>query len=149
MTRWQSIELGLLNKRTGELYDAEIRLRRQGTGGKWMKIWQDGKAELLRRSSSQLHGQSYYILHCLDGMVKWGNIIPLPPEVATVLNKRLRSVYRAYAELIEANIIIKRKGVYYLSPLYCWKGNTKQLEETYQKLFAPTETVKQLSETIN
>jgi len=38
--KWQGVEFGLVNKRTGEVFDAELRIARK-RGGKFLKKWQD------------------------------------------------------------------------------------------------------------
>jgi len=39
-SKWQRVGLGLINKETGEIFDAELRLRRHCKGG-FMKLWQN------------------------------------------------------------------------------------------------------------
>lgn len=124
---------GLVDLATGEVFEGVITPWLPKVGGKWVRVFQDSTAELLRRSP-ELHGQSYRILVQLEAVVKWGNLIPAPPEIAKSLNLKPPNVYRAYAELIKAGIIIKRDGVYSLSPFYCWKGNEMQLEQACREL---------------
>ena len=135
--------LKVINPETGELFEGLIIPLRPRIGGKWVRIFQDGKAELLRHSP-QLRGQSFKVLYYLDAVVKWGNIIPPPRGVADALSLNEKAVYRAYAELIAASIVIKKGSIYSLSPRYCWKGNESQLEEAYREL--TTTPVKQLVE---
>lgn len=58
MRRWQVAELGLINKKTGEVYDAEIRLAKRW-GGRFMKIWQDTGWE---KRLCELQGNSLRVL---------------------------------------------------------------------------------------
>ena len=132
-----SFEFGLVNKKTGEVFDAELRITRQKQlGGKWVKVFQDGKRELMRRSPG-LQGQSYRILHYLEAVVAWGNMIPYPSQLATDLHLHASHASRAYGELRKAGFIIKRDRCWYLSPLVCWKGSAKELAEAYRQLEEP------------
>ena len=91
-----------------------------------MKLFQDSGEDLLKRA--KLHSESYRVLKFLDTAVEWGNGIPKPAALAKQLGLNERAVYRAYAELVSAEIVIKAPdgGRYSLSPFYCWKGNEQQ-----------------------
>ena len=128
----RSESYGLINLKTGKAFPGGLTFWQDTKGGKWMKIWQDGKAALLDRTP--LHGQSYRILCHLDAVCEWGNVIPAPAFIASKLGIKREAVYRAYAELIKAEIVIKKDGNYYLSPLYCWKGNQMQLVQACKVL---------------
>jgi hypothetical protein len=133
----------LTNTKTGEIADIDITVRRGGS--RFMKLWQDGSKMLLERASG-LHGQSYRVLCYLGAVARWGNAIPTPPEVAIALELTSTNVYRAYAELIEADIVIKREHDYFLSPYYCWKGNDVQYQQACRDLLStPGTPMKQLS----
>lgn len=132
----------LTNTKTGEVADVDITIHRGR--GKFMKVWQDGTKALLERTP-QLRGQSIRILLYLTAIATWNNCVPTPVVIASKLGAKKPNVYRAYAELIKADFVIKRDDAYYLSPLYCWKGNQMQFEEACHKLLCPsTDTIKLL-----
>ena len=121
----------ILDRETGEIL--ELNAKSSTGSSNWLRVFQNGKRELLSRSP-ELHGQSHRVLNYLDAVVAWGNSLPTPAKVAESLNLKLPNAYRAYTELMKAEIVLKRDGVYYLSPLYCWKGNEKQFEQACQEL---------------
>lgn len=128
--------VALVNELTGEVYDVFLA-KRNRAGGKWMKIWQDGKRELLSRNPN-LSKEGFRILNNLETVVNWENIIPPPPVLAKKLGFSETAVYRAYAELIKGGFVLKQERVYYLSPAYCWKGTQKQWENACRKLLSPS-----------
>ena len=130
---------GLIDLATGEVLEAVITPWRGRVGGKWMKVFQDTKREILQQNP-QLRGESYKVLHYLEAAVAWGNRLPTPTEVAGALGLLPTNVHRAFAQLVKAECIIKRDGTYYLSPLIGWKGSEKQLEEAYGTIFARRQT---------
>ncbi len=135
MPQWVE-DYGMVHLKTGEMFKVRISPWQRQLGGKWVKVFQDGKRELLRRSPG-LHGQSYRILHHLEAVVAWGNMIPTPAQVAIDINLHRVAVSRAYRELYRADFIIKRDRVWYLSPLVCWKGSAKELAEAFRRLEEP------------
>ena len=125
MRKWQTAHLGLINKRTGELYDAELSIAHKSGGGRFMKVWQGtGWDEKL----VELQGISLRILWHLVSIAKWQNEVPGPGEVAASMSVLRPNVSRAYAELTKAGLLSKIDGVYRLSPLFCWKGTDEQYE---------------------
>lgn len=139
---WQVAELGLVNKKTGELYDAEIRIAKK-KGGKFMKIWQDTGWE---KRLGELHGNSLKVLFHLTMVCKWENLIDGPSETARVMEWKKSLVVRAYGELIKSNFVVKQNGGYRLSPFFCWKGNDEQYENACRELtFTPRERLLNLT----
>jgi len=130
--RWQVAELGLVNKRTGELYDAEIRLARK-TGGSFMKLWQDTGWE---KRLGELQGSSLKVLFHLTMVCKWQNFIPGPSETAKAMGFRQSHVSRAYGELAKVDFLYKQDGSYRLSPYFCWKGSDDQYELACRELLS-------------
>lgn len=125
---------GLVDLATGELYEARITPWRGEVGG-WMKVFQDTKRALLMRNP-RLHGQSYRVLTYLETVVGWGNVLPSPAVVAQALDLQRQAVVRAYRELLDGGFILKREGLYYLSPLVGWKGTERDFRKAYDLLGA-------------
>lgn len=142
MTKRKIERFLFINQETGEEYDAVV-VKRFQIGGRWMRAWQDGKEHMLKRIDSPLgfphmRGQSYKVLAYLDCVVTWENHISTPSGLAKRYGFSETSVYRAYAELIKAGFVIKKDREYFLSPLYCWKGNQAQYREACRTLLPPT-----------
>lgn len=126
----------MIDLKTREIYGAVITPWFPKVGGKWVRVFQNATKELLVRSPG-LHGQSTRVLLYLTAAAGWDNAIPSPPALAKELFLNEKTVYRAYAELIRAEFVIKRDGAYYLSPLYCWKGDPVHLEQACRELLPP------------
>ena len=130
MRKWAKAELGLINKLTGEIYDAEIRIAKR-QGGRFMKLWQgtEWNSRLVR-----LQGGSARLLLYLMEIANWKNEVPGPVKVSEAMVSQRSSVSRAYTELIKAEFLYKVGGIYKLSPYYCWKGNDEQYEEACREV---------------
>ena len=126
------VEFGLLNKQTGEIYDAELRLVKKSTGGMWMKLYQDA-AKLL--SEKKVRGSTLRIFFFLLGKAGYQNIIPNGSTTAKQIGMEQSAVYRAYGDLKKLGIILKKDNGYMLSPLICWKGTEKQFKQACYELF--------------
>lgn len=131
-TAYEPKRYGLIDLETGEKFEGVITPWLPKIRGEWVRVFQKSKADLIKRS--HLHGQSYHILSCLDTVVSWGNEIPAPPAIAKDFSLPESAVYRAYAELIKADIVIRENHSYYLNVLYCWKGSPQELAKAQQRL---------------
>jgi hypothetical protein len=127
-------EFGLINKQTGEIFDAELRIKRKG--GKFMKIWQDTQ---LSSKIDTLQGNSVKILIKLLEVAGYNNEIPGSTELSRKLNKSQSLVARSYSELMKAGLVIKINNRYILNPLFCWKGTDAQYDYTCKQLMASEE----------
>ena len=124
-----------VDERTGEILGAFVIESPRGTGGAWVKVFQNGMNNLLRLNP-HLHGQSYRVLHWVEAKVEWGNRIPSPVETAQELGVRVENAHRAYRELLEAGFLIRRGKEYLLSPEVGWKGTEAALREEIERLHA-------------
>ena len=132
-SKWQRVDLGLLNKATGELFDAELRLRRHHKGG-FMKLWQNvGWVNNLMG----LQGATVKVLFHLTNVAAWGNSVPGPVETAKAMGKQRTHTSHAYSELARAGFLCKVEGRYYLNPLFCWKGRDEEYESAVARLTSP------------
>jgi len=118
----------LVNRKTGETADVNIDIH--GKGGRFMKIWQGTGWE---KNLGELQGNSLRVLFHLTMVASWKNRIPSPTETSKAMAIKRPNVSRAYSELIKAGFVYKTDGVYYLSPLYCWKGNEEQYEQAMRE----------------
>ena len=131
--KWEKVDFGLLNKQTGEYFDAELRLTRQRKGG-FMKLWQDVGWE---KNLGELQGASLRVLFRLTNVAAWGNSVPGPAETAKVMGMQRSNASHAYSELAKAGFLCKEEGRYYLNPLFCWKGRDEQYESAVARLTSP------------
>ena len=122
--KWERVNLGFLNKDTGELFDAELRLRRHRKGG-FMKLWQNVGWE---NNLGELQGASLRVLFRLTNAAAWGNSVPGPVETAKVMGMQKTHTSHAYSELASAGFLCKEEGRWYLNPLFCWKGRDEEYE---------------------
>lgn len=137
--------LGAVDLATGEVLEVIITPVYRQIGGKWVRLFQEGKRRMMLEHR-EVHMQSYYVLSYVETMSTWNNEIPSAAELAGVLKLGRTVVARAYGELRKAGFIIKKGTRYYLSPLVAWKGNERQLEEACRELFAEMRSPKQLEE---
>ena len=146
--KYQAAKWEFRNVATGQVIDADLVLRQSGTRERWVKLYQDGKLALLRKHP-ELRGQALRVLHYLESVVTWGNVLPSSGKAAQELGILRPHSSRAYSELVEAGFILKREGAYYLSPRVGWKGTEEQLGQAlrlwypgdYLALPAPAEYV--------
>ena len=124
-------EFGLINRQTGEIFDAELRIKR--SGGKFMKVWQDTQ---LSDKVDSLQGNSVKILIKLLEISGYNNEIPGSTELSRKINKNQSIVSRSYTELIKAGFILKANNRYMLNPLFCWKGTDAQYDYACRQLMA-------------
>ena len=96
-----------------------------------MKVWQGTGWE---KRLGELQGNSLRVLFHLTMVAGWNNVVPSPSVTSKAMVLRQSHTSRAYAQLIKANFLIKSNDSYYLSPLYCWKGNDQQYEEAIKAL---------------
>ena len=128
--------LGIYDVDTGALQSVILPLPKR-SGGRWMKLYQDGILDMLRRHPE---ARPYvWLMPYLAGMCKWANIIPSAATTAKRHDLARSTVAKAYAELLKAEFIIKREGVYYISPLVAWKGDPKMYDQACRELFAETQ----------
>ena len=125
-------EIAIINKSTGQVLDFVFKPA-EGMGGRWVRVFQDAKLSLLLQHP-ELRGQSLRVLHYLEAVVAWGNLVPCTASVAGALGLHQSHVSRAYAELTRAGFLIKEGSAYYLNPLFCWKGSEAQLGEAVDRL---------------
>jgi len=125
--QWQKLKLTEI--KTGRALD--VLVRPASTGGNFMKLWQRVGTG---RRIEKLKGASLKVLWHLAMVAGWNNIIPGTSETARSMKLKQPNVARAYRELIEADFIVRREGVYYLSPMFCWKGNEEQYEQAVKTL---------------
>jgi len=107
----------------------------QTTGGKFMKLWQDTG---LDKRLKPLQGVSMRVLFHLTMVAGWENKVSGTVETAKAMELKQPNVAKAYRELANADFLYQREGVYYLSPLFCWKGNEEQYEEAVRRLSRKT-----------
>lgn len=127
-------EISIVRKDTGETLDFVFKPP-QGMGGKWVRVFQDYARKLIL-NNPQFRGETHKVLAYLVTLADWRNAVPPPVQLASTLHMQRTSVYRAYAQLIEAGAILKVASSYYLNPELCWKGNEQQLLEAYQTVFS-------------
>ena len=120
-----SAEFGLINKQTGEIFDAELRIKRRG--GRFMKFWQGTQ---FNNKLDDLQGNSVKILIHLMSVAGYNNSIPNATKLSKLINKSRPLISRAYAELAKAGFLVKIDNEYCLSPFLCWKGS----DQMYQKM---------------
>ena len=132
-SKWQRVGLGLINKETGEIFDAELRLRRHIKGG-FMKLWQNVGWE---KNLGELQGASLRVLFRLTNAAAWGNSVPGPVETAKAMGMQRTNTSHAYSELARAGFLCKVEGRYYLNPLFCWKGRDEEYEVAVARLASP------------
>jgi len=124
------IELGIIDKRTGELYDAEIKLVRKNIGGAFLRVFQQ-PFRLINNLCS--HGATRKVMMELLASANYQNAVPSTTKIATQLNMPRPSVSRAYRELIDIGFLLKDDNIYYINPVVAWKGNDKQLQVAIDK----------------
>ena len=100
--------------------------REKGIGRAYMMVFQQQKGALLRRHP-EVHAASHVVFGHLEALVRYGNILPSPKEMAMEMGLHGSAVSRCYRELMDAEFIWKRGQVYYMSPLVGWKGSTEEL----------------------
>ena len=135
---------------TGERYAVLIAPLQRHWGGKFVKLFQSELDDILLRRV-RLRGETLRVLFHLLGKVGYQNTVPLYSVVASNLSMKKPNVFRAYKQLLDAGILLYGTGEhrvgYRLSPLICWKGTGKQLEQAIGELLAAP--VKALRETTN
>ncbi len=117
------------NQATGQRYEAIVSPMPRKMEGNWVRIFQPEKQQLLLRHLTELHGQSFAVLHYLETVSSWDNGIPSAAQVAQDLGLLREAVARCYRELTAAEFLVKVKTRYYLSPLVAWKGTERQWQE--------------------
>jgi len=123
--QWQLAEFGIISKRTGEIYDAELRIQKR-RGSKFMKIWQDtGWTERI----SKLQGNSLKVLIYLLEVATWENRVPGTKGVAVGMGMKQPHVSKAYRELVRSDLLQKREDGYRLNHMFCWMGTDAQLQQ--------------------
>lgn len=108
-----------------------------------MKIWQDNGWE---RRLGDLQGNSLKVLFHLVMVAKWRNQVPGPVETSKAMSIRQPNVSRAYSELMKADFLRKADGVYYLHPLFCWKGDDRGYEEAVEEFSVPFQRLANLTD---
>lgn len=126
-------EISITDKTTGQVLDFVYKPP-GGIGGKWVRVFQDGMARLIR-DNPKLRGESLRVLTCLLATAGWKNSIPSPSVFAKTSELQPTNVYRAYRELKGAGAILEIEDACYLSPRLCWKGTEAQLEKAYLTTF--------------
>jgi len=127
---------GMVDLDTRQEYGVTVVALRPRMGGKWVRVFQDRGKELLQKAAG-LHGQSYRILLFLTMEADWNNSVPSTASTAVRLRIKAPNVSRAYKELVQAEFLVKKDGLYYLSPFYCWEGSPAQFQETIQTMPYP------------
>lgn len=124
---------GTIKLKTGEEFEALIRIKRQKVGGRWMRVFQDNLAYIKRL---RLRGESYKVLIETMSLSDFDNRIPDTGKVAELLEMKRAGVSRAYRELREKGLILGKEGGYYISPLLAWKGSEEALQVACKKLLS-------------
>ena len=125
---------GLLNRETGEVLDYDVSFHRHSkVRGRWLKVFQDSIMEFLRRNP-HIKGQSLRMLLCLISRADWANLVPSTAKIAIDQHIYQSNVSRAYTELTKAGFLIKKEHSYYISPLFCWKGDDQQYQVACREL---------------
>lgn len=131
------------NSATGEIKDIEIALPKSYLGGIWLKLFQAPMASIL--GNKTLKGEALRLFFFFVSTAKYDNELPTPSTAARTLQIHIPSAYRAYKQLLNAKIIIKKEVTYYLNPWIAWKGTAKKQEEAIRKLgveyYTPLDTL--------
>ena len=131
--KWEKVDFGLLNKQTGEYFDAELRLTRHRKGG-FMKLWQNVGWE---KNLGGLQGASLRVLFRLTNVAAWGNSVPGPVETAKAMGMQRTHTSHAYSELARAGFLYKEERRWYLNPFFCWKGGDEEYKSAVARLLSP------------
>ena len=123
----------LTDPETGQEY-AVIVAPVQPRMGKWVRLFQDGKLRLMRQHP-EVRGQAYQVLAYLEATSTWTNAVPSAALTAQRMGLNRVSVARCYAALLAAEFVLKRDGIYYISPFVAWKGNERQYNAFCRELF--------------
>ena len=97
-----------------------------------MRINQDPMVYLANRKG--IRGETLRVFISLTGMVDYQNKLPTQRKVAEMMGIKPAHISRACRQLQEIGFVLKKEGNWYISPLVCWKGTYKQLQNACREL---------------
>jgi len=130
----QTEDFLLLRKKTGEIIpDVVLSFKKKvGVGDMFMKLYLNFLEAL---ASYRLRGETLRVLFNLVRKAKRDNRVPSAKVIAELMGLQYTHVCADYQILLKHEILIKKEGIYYLSPAFCWKGSQETREIAFQELF--------------
>lgn len=124
-------EYGIIHKKTGEMYDLELRKTQNYLGGNWMIVNQDS-LKILR--DSNIRGETRRVFDYIIEQLGYHNIVPSHKRIIKDLNMNYSNLNRAFKQLEYVCAVVKDDEILILNPLWGWKGVQAERVATIKRL---------------